>query len=404
MRICLVTSYGYNQEPRAPRHALALAAQFPKSEVIFIESKPQDQKCSSTFLDKKPKNLKIFTHFYPSKYTPVKLVIAKTLQLANKIKFYILKKPSPIALSIKVIGLEKKLKKIKADIYLSHNIETLLPCFNAVKKNNAIIIFDSMEFHSDMGSSQSENDKKNVTAIEKKCLPFCNLVLSSSPEVAKALQKKYNIKMPLSLENVAPVEKRILKKPKNGLHLYWRNSVIGLGQRGLEDILVSLKSLPEDIILHLQGNLGFDHGRGVKKRIGELEIGDRVIFHDPYKPHEAVREASKFHVGLCLERSGCKNHEFTTSNKIYDYHMAGMAVIASDLPGLRGVIKKSGGGLVFVPGSVPSLTKVVLSLYNDKKYLRLLAKKARKFALREANRRVVMKTFNQAMEKLLNMQ
>ena len=81
--------------------------------------------------------------------------------------------------------------------------------------------------------------------------------------------------------------------------------------------------------------------------------------------------------------------------------MAGMAVIASDLPGLRNVIKKSGGGLLFIPGSVSSLTKSVLSIYNNKKLLQKLSNKARKFALKEANREVVIKTFKQAIQTII---
>ena len=125
----------------------------------------------------------------------------------------------------------------------------------------------------------------------------------------------------------------------------------------------------------------------------ELGLGNRVVFHEPYAPEDAVKEAARHHVGLCLERKGNRNHDLTVSNKIFDYHMAGLAVIASDLPGLSSVVARSGGGLLFEPGSAQDLKQKILALYHDRAGLNTLAAKARDFALREGNRDVEMKKF-----------
>jgi glycosyltransferase involved in cell wall biosynthesis len=68
-------------------------------------------------------------------------------------------------------------------------------------------------------------------------------------------------------------------------------------------------------------------------------------------------------------------------------------VIASDLPGLRGVIERSGGGILFTPGSAEDLAAKILLLYNDRALLNKFATIAREFALREANRETEMKKF-----------
>src|SRR5206468_9212097 len=130
----------------------------------------------------------------------------------------------------------------------------------------------------------------------------------------------------------------------------WRNAVIGLGQRGLGDILLALQSLPEDIRLHVQGRLPSDGGAAFRQSAMNLGVWDRITIHPPFAPHEAVLSAAHYHVGLCPERPGNRNHELTVSNKIFDYCMAGLAVIASDLPGLRTVVEKSQGGVVFRAG------------------------------------------------------
>jgi hypothetical protein len=58
------------------------------------------------------------------------------------------------------------------------------------------------------------------------------LVLASSDQVADALVHEYGIPSTArALHNVPPVEEQLPKKPQDGLALYWRNAVVGLGQR-----------------------------------------------------------------------------------------------------------------------------------------------------------------------------
>jgi glycosyltransferase involved in cell wall biosynthesis len=276
----------------------------------------------------------------------------------------------------------------------------LLPAFHAAQQRGALVMFDSMEFHSDMGDAQTAVERELTRTVEKSCLPHCALVLASSAQVADALAAEYGIAHPLPLDNTPLVENELPAKPCPGLQLYWRNAVVGLGQRGLDDALVALTKFPDDVTLHLQGRLPTDGGAALRARIAELDLSARVIFHPPFAPELAVQEAARHHVGLCLERRGCRNHDLTVSNKIFDYHMAGLAVVASDLPGLRGVVERSGGGLLFAPGAVEDLTAKIQMLYRDADLRKQLADSARVFALREGNRETEMAKFSAAFRQV----
>ena len=168
--------------------------------------------------------------------------------------------------------------------------------------------------------------------------------------------------------------------------LYWRNAVIGFGQRGLADALTALTTLPNDVTLHLQGRLASDGGKELRDRIAALGLKDRVFIHGPYGPPDAVAVASPYCVGLCLERSGVRNHELTVSNKMFDYFMAGLVVIASALPSLRAVIERSDGGLCFRPGDPTDLAAKILQVRNDRMLRLRLARNARNFATATGNR------------------
>lgn len=402
LRICVCTSLEAVQEPRAPRHATWLAQMSGDISVVFVDSAPFGAERRPVRSLQGIGNLEWRTHHYATRSSTVaRLIWDRARQKLLRAKFTLTGSLGAGALSNRAFGLENVLIETAADIYLAHNLETLLPAWRAAKHRGARLVFDSMEFHSDMGDAQTQVDRRLVRAIEKRCLPDCALVLAASDQIADALVQEYGIRRPLALYNVPSVESKIPAKLPHGLALYWRNAVVGLGQRGLDEALVALAQLPDDVTLHLQGRMPGDGGAALKARITALKVNSRVFFHAPYAPEDAVNEAAKHHVGLCLERKGNRNHDLTVSNKIFDYHMAGLAVIASDLPGLRGVIERSNGGLLFHPGSADDLAQKISQLREDLSLREKLARSAREFALREGNRERDLEKFALAFREAM---
>ena len=171
------------------------------------------------------------------------------------------------------------------------------------------------------------------------------------------------IRRPVPLYNTPVTERELPPKNCNEFSLYWRNYQIGFGQRGLEDALVALSMLPSDVKLCLQGKLPFDGGAELRMRIAKLGLENRVVLKPPFRPDQAVWQAAPHTIGLCLERKGPANHEYTVSNKMFDYMMGGLAVVSADLKGLHSVIKRSGGGVLFEPGNPRSLAAVIFWNY-----------------------------------------
>jgi glycosyltransferase involved in cell wall biosynthesis len=403
LKVCICTSYRADREPRAPRHATAIAQLGSGVEVTLVECSPMGQ--NPSFLNElnSLSNLRLITHFFPErKSNLIGLLINRARKEIALFIFRLFKFFLPSAFNANIVGLQKILESIQADVYLAHNIDTLLPTANASRKLNALLMFDSMEFHSDMGDSQTPLEKEMTRLLESKYLPICSLILASSDQVADALVDEYKIDRPLPLYNVPKIHDYLPPKVNGKFSLYWRNSVVGLSQRGLEEALLALSELPENIELHLQGRLPIDGGKELRKRISELNIENRVMFHPPYQPRDAINVAAIHTLGLCLERKGIRNHDLTVSNKMFDYMMAGLPVIASNLPSLKNIIEKSNGGLLFEPGSYRDLSKQVTKLYNDPELLNTLGHNARAFALSSANWEIESQNFVQKFKIACN--
>ena len=106
--------------------------------------------------------------------------------------------------------------------------------------------------------------------------------------------------------------------------------------------------------LHLQGRSAVGT-KSVRQLVSSLGVSDRVQFHSPFEPEQAVTMAAPYSVGLCLERNTCKNHLLTASNKIFDYHMAGLAIVCSDMPALCQIVQSSRAGFTFKNGDPDDL-------------------------------------------------
>lgn len=397
LRVCVCTSYSAAAEPRAPRHALAVAALDPDLDVVFVECLPAGEKPSGYDPFSCATNIRCVAHHYAHRgHGLPRLLRDKILKVWARLLFRLFGYLNPVALGTRFLGLQRRLEAIEADIYFGHNIETLLPVCRAASRRGALSMFDSMEFYSDMGDSQDDTDRKIIHRIQQACLRKCALILASSDEMADALATSYPIAKPVALYNVPPIDPSYHRCGHQGLALYWRNSTLGFGQRGLDDALQALAQVADDVTLHLQGQLPADNGAALKARIQSLGLGERVFIHGRYSPPQAVRMASQYCVGLCLERSGVKNHHLTVSNKIFDYMMAGLVVIASDLPSLRTVIERSNGGLLFEPGNAVDLAARVTELREDRDLRFSLAANARRFGLTVANREREIVRFQEA--------
>ena len=400
MRVCVCTSYPADREPRGPRHARAIWETGFCSSVTFIDLRPSNQTRVDIDVLQGIPELNWISLVNPTRSTHrINWGLAKLQKWLARSGHKYFGVLSNAALSPALRTLQRVLESQRPDAIVAHNIDTLLPAYLAAKSTGAHLIFDSMEFHSDMGDDQDLVMMDVIKSIERLCLPACCMVLTSSVQVAEALNTTYGITNLLPLDNVPKLQPTLGRDKRDWLSLYWRNSTIGLGQRGLEEAIRALQWVPKAVSLHLQGRHTPSGIAEVNTLAQSVGVFDRIAIHPPYRPEDAVKEASQFHIGLCLERAGIRNHELTVSNKMFDYHMAGLAVISSDMPSLADVLRRSGGGLTYRAGDPADLARVICGLHKDKSNYVRLSSNARQFAVEFGNLEVEMAKLKSAFRE-----
>lgn len=233
------------------------------------------------------------------------------------------------------IELTKTAQKIKAEVYISHNLAALPAAVNAAKKNNAYCGFDAEDFHRQEVSDDLQSlHYQLVKYIEDKYLQATDYFTAASPKIAAHYKALYPQLNPSTINNVFPIKNLVNFEDKinsKELKLFWFSQTIG-PKRGIEDAIAAIGSLKNSSIsLTLLGDISQDQLHYFKTFATEAGLNpSQLQFLAPVQPEHIFKLAKNYDIGLALETGFCLNNNIALSNKIFTYLTSGLAIIASE--------------------------------------------------------------------------
>ena len=122
---------------------------------------------------------------------------------------------------------------------------------------------------------------------------------------------------------------------------------------------------------------------GVSRPKAHLMIDARVTFLGRLPPNEVAEVLSRSAIGVSPKRLDRATRMGVSPFKMAEYHGAGLAVLASDVPGQREMINASKGGALFKPDSASEIASIVQLWHAHPKRLETMQGNARRFAEEE---------------------
>ncbi|MET4083609.1 glycosyltransferase involved in cell wall biosynthesis [Pedobacter sp. UYP30] len=219
----------------------------------------------------------------------------------------------------------REAKRTYADLYIAHNLGALPAAVKAAKKNKAKCGFDAEDFHR-LETANYERGYRLKKVIEDKYITKTDYLSTSSPQISKLYKDIYPSLDPKTILNVFNkqdikiTERTFAGKP---VKLFWFSQTIG-ENRGLNilfDALAKIKS--SDYELHLLGDPATNFLSQLNKKV-------KPILHTPIDSNAILKLAGQMDIGIASEPSFSINNDNALSNKIFNYILAGLAVVASD--------------------------------------------------------------------------
>ncbi len=295
-------------------------------------------------------------------------------------------------------------KEISANNYVAADIFCLplarnFSQFHSLKSFKRKFFYDAREIYSALGSlAKNPLKQKFFTLFEKFHVKSCDGIITSGELDTDYLQKHFLLKIrPTVYLNVPPfknpvssniIREKFILKDTTKILLY--QGMISAG-RGL---IPAVRSLPflKDSVLCIIGDGDFKSE--IVKEAELLKVSERVIFAGriPYDELHAWTCAAD--AGLSFIEPISLSYEFALPNKLFEYTMAGIPSLVSDLPALKNVLKDYKIGEVISANATPEETaQAIEKLFKNKSVYADECARAAKVFCREAQSEILLKFF-----------
>jgi glycosyltransferase involved in cell wall biosynthesis len=248
----------------------------------------------------------------------------------------------------------------------------------AARLTRARLVYDAHEISTSREGYQAI--RPLIGWIEKQLMPRADATITTTDLRAKFFARAYHIPRPLVLQNWPRLaEPRPSTRIREELRLEKDWPIVlyqgGLQQgRGLEHLVLAAREVPEAYFVFI--GAGRLEGR-LRELVAERNLGNRVQFVPTVPLEQLASYTASADIGIQPLENSCFNHFTTDSNKLFEYAMAGLPVVASDLPEIGRIVRKYDLGLLVKPGEQRSLVDALNRLVSDASLRRHYARQAR---------------------------
>lgn len=296
--------------------------------------------------------------------------------------------------------------KVPADLYIAHYVAALPAAARAAAAHGAQYAFDAEDFHiGELPEDQRfDIDRRMIGAIEGRYLPGCAYVSADADGTANAYARVYNIPTPITVLNVFPLSHAPARAPAKstaqpGPSVYWFSQTIG-ADRGLECLVRAMGQAKSRPHLYLRGTPSRGYEQVLAEIAREAGVSDRIHFLPPAVAAEMERLASIYDIGFVGEPGQSESRRVALTNKIFTYLLAGIAVIASDIPAHLALVPAMGEAMHLFKAEDPqSLATALDALLLNPATLKAARKSAWKLGQEQFNWNVERQVLLSAVER-----
>jgi glycosyltransferase involved in cell wall biosynthesis len=222
---------------------------------------------------------------------------------------------------------------------------------SALRRSGAAraLLYDAHEFWPGIGSHGSA---ANVTLrrLEERGIRDADFVTTVNPLIAGMMEREYGLAVTPSVVMNCPYRDDASFSP-DAIHAPVRVLYQGKVQafRGIENLILAFRSL-EGAVLTVSGDGPYLEKFRHLARAEHLE--EKVRFTGRYEPSETLSIVREHEIGVLPFGTATVSITYSSPNKLFDYMMGGLAILASDLPFLRSVVEGERAGML-LPGNGP---------------------------------------------------
>lgn len=265
--------------------------------------------------------------------------------------------------------LKLKLLATKASIIFAEDIYTLPFAVIFGKLKRAKIYYDSRELFGYLAGLKEKKFKQAFWKwIEKLFIKRTDHVIVTGQMDGEFLQKEYGLKNIILLRNLPRYY-----KPSSSLDLHSHFQIgkekkiilyqgVLLKGRGMEKVFAVLNELPDYVFLIVGGG---EFAEYYKSLADHMKLREQVFFIGKLTQDELPKITSSANVGVSLIENLSTSYYYALPNKLFEYIMAEIPVIVSNLPQMKEIVEKYDVGFVIDIDNKVDLISALKELSDD---------------------------------------
>ena len=262
----------------------------------------------------------------------------------------------------------------ECDVFHAHDLNTLIGAYLAARKQNANLIYDSHELYLERNRLEPYKPigKWMRKMVEAYLIKRSDFVITVNDSIARTLADTYKVKLPTVVMNTPSLKKISLPSQSVSLrhvigiqdsyHILLYSGAITFN-RGLENLIESLVYLPQGFLV-LMGYSNDKYRNKLKTIAAEKSVAPRLAFFGPVPSDQVTAYAASADLGVAPIENVCLSYYYCSPNKLFEYLLAGLPVIASDFPEMRQIIDEYGVGTTFDPSAPKDIARAVMEIFE----------------------------------------
>lgn len=236
-----------------------------------------------------------------------------------------------------------ELFRSKSDIYFAEDLYSLPFVTTIAKLKGAKVYYNSRELYAFLGGLRNRPLLQSIVKqIEKFFIKKVDLVLTTGVMDSAFLEKFYGIDNTIVIRNIPLYQTSSAIIDYRKMYGISDNKMILLYQgvllegRGVPLIMRTMVKIPQTVLIILGDG---EQKSNFQKLAGELNISGRVIFAGAINQKELINYTAGADVGLSLIENISVSYYHALPNKLFEYIIAGIPVLCSDLPQMKQIVE-----------------------------------------------------------------
>lgn len=259
--------------------------------------------------------------------------------------------------SIKCIN---SIRKLKPRVVNIHGLALLVLASYSKYINKHLLVYDAHELETEVNGLKGLR-KSIAKWIERGFIRYCDLILVVSESIADWYAHEYKIPRPLVILNVPKrIELRLNNNFREKLNIRADQIILlyqgGLAAgRGVHLILDAFKARISDrvaVVFMGYGELEQDIVKASKDH-------SNIFFFPAVPPSEVLEYTASADIGISLIENTCLSYYYCMPNKLFEYAMAGLPVLVSNMKDMSEFVTKNQMGAVIHDFSATGINQAI---------------------------------------------